>query len=246
MPPKLKQAAVTPLKKTVKKELGVEKLATTISKKLKISTPACKLFSMKTLDGCMVKPYCQKYTDFVWVDVHVAGVFKEHVYKVDLSMDGLRLNWRRVIPNYFFESKPMMDMLKGAYHPNKLPVVAHDNIVQRIRKGGTENNRVHFAPKEDAMVIQLGVVCTGNVHVKELLKKVDKVIYSGHTHFQFNTIYSCKVRVMLVWPTMKKKARQAIDANDVDDVKEEGNSNGEDDDNEEMANNVQSGNINGP
>jgi hypothetical protein len=41
--------------------------------------------------------------------------------------------------------------------------------------------------------------------------------------------------------------RQAIDANDVDDVKEEGNSDGEDDDNEEMAaNNVRSGNINGP
>jgi hypothetical protein len=44
MPPKLKQAAVTPSKKTVKKELGVEKLATNVSKKLKISTPACKLF----------------------------------------------------------------------------------------------------------------------------------------------------------------------------------------------------------
>jgi hypothetical protein len=44
-------------------------------------------------------------------------------------------------------------MLKGAYHPNKLRVVAHDNVVQRIRKGGTESNEVHFAPKEDAMVI---------------------------------------------------------------------------------------------
>jgi hypothetical protein len=65
MPPKLKQAAVTPPKKTGKKELGVEKLATTVSKKLKISTPACKLFSMKMLDGYMVKPYCQKYTDFI-------------------------------------------------------------------------------------------------------------------------------------------------------------------------------------
>ena len=54
MPPKLKQAAVTPSKKTVKKKLGVEKLATTVSKKLKISTPACKLFLMKTLDGYMV------------------------------------------------------------------------------------------------------------------------------------------------------------------------------------------------
>jgi hypothetical protein len=65
MTPKLKQAAVTPPKKTVKKELGVEKLATTVSKKLKISTLACKPFLMNTLDGYMVKPYCQKYTDFV-------------------------------------------------------------------------------------------------------------------------------------------------------------------------------------
>jgi hypothetical protein len=47
-------------------------------------------------------------------------------------------------------------------------------------RGGTENNGVHFAPKEDAMVIQLGVVCTGNVHVKEFLKKVDELIYGGH------------------------------------------------------------------
>jgi hypothetical protein len=74
MPPKLKQAAVTPSKKTVKKELGVEKLATAISKKLNISTPVCKLFSMKMLDEYMVKPYCQKYNDFVEVDVHIAGV----------------------------------------------------------------------------------------------------------------------------------------------------------------------------
>ncbi len=132
-----------------------------------------------------------------------------------------------------------MDMLKGAYHPNELRVVAHDNVMQRIRKGGTENNGVHFAPEEDAMVIQLGVVCTGNVRVKEFLKKVVEVIYNGHTHFQFNAIYSCKVRVMLVRTTVKKKARRAIDANDVDDVEEEGNSDGEDNDDEEMAaNNV--------
>jgi hypothetical protein len=174
-------------------------------------------------------------------------MLKEHAYKVDLSTDGLRLIWRRTIPDYFFESKRMMDMMKGAYHPDESHVVAHDNVVQQIRKGGAENNGVHFAPEEDGMVIQLGVVCTSNVLVKEFLKKVDKIIYNGHTHFQFNTIYSCKVRVMLVRTTAKKKARRAIDANDVDDVKEEGNSNGEDNDNEEMAvNNVQSGNINGP
>ncbi len=90
------------------------------------------------------------------------------------------------------------------------------------------------------MVIQLGVVCTGNVRVKEFLKRVDEVIYNRNTHFQFNTIYSCKVRVILVQTNMKKKkVRQAIDANNVADVKEEGNSNGEDDDDEEMAaNNV--------
>jgi hypothetical protein len=173
-------------------------------------------------------------------------VLKEHAYKVDLSTDGLRLIWGRAIPNYFFESKRMMDMLKGAYHPDKLRVVAHDNFVQQIRKGGMENNGVHFAPEEDVMVIQLGVVCTGNLRVKEFLKKVNEVIYSGHMHFQFNTIYSCKVRVMLVRTTVKKKARRAIDANSVDDVKEEGNSDGEGDDDEEMANNVRSSNINGP
>jgi hypothetical protein len=91
MPPKLKWVAVKPPKKTIKKELRVEKLTTTVSKKLKISTPACKHFLMKILDGYMVKPYCQKYTNFVKVDVHVAGVLKEHAYKVDLSTDGLSM-----------------------------------------------------------------------------------------------------------------------------------------------------------
>ncbi len=78
----------------------------------------------------MVKPYCQKYTDFVMINVHVAGVLKEHAYKVELSTDGLSMIWRRVIADYFFESKRMVDMLKGVYHPNNLHVVAHDNAVQ--------------------------------------------------------------------------------------------------------------------
>jgi hypothetical protein len=64
MPPKLKPAAAMPPKKTVKKEPGVEKLTTVVSKKLKISTPAFKPFSMKTLDGYMVKPYCTKIYPF--------------------------------------------------------------------------------------------------------------------------------------------------------------------------------------
>jgi hypothetical protein len=78
MLPKLKPAAATPPKMTVKKEPGVKKLATFVSKKLKISTLLFKPFSMKTLDWYMEKPYCQKYTDFVEVNVHVAGVLKEH------------------------------------------------------------------------------------------------------------------------------------------------------------------------
>jgi hypothetical protein len=65
-------------------------------------------------------------------------------------------------------------------------------------------------------------------------------------HFQFNTIYSCKIRVMLQWTTAKKKARQAINADNVNDVKEEVNSDGEDNENEEMVNNIESGNNNGP
>ncbi len=82
--------------------------------------------------------------------------------------------------------------------------------------------------------------------MKEFLKKVDGVIHSGHTHFQFNTIYSCKVRVMLQWTITKKKARRAINPDDVNYVKEEVNSDGEDNDDEEMVNNIGSGNNNGP
>jgi hypothetical protein len=84
------------------------------------------------------------------------------------------------------------------------------------------------------------------VCVKEFLKKVDKVIHSGHTHFQFKTIYSCKVRVMLQWTTVKKKTRGTNNGDNVDDVKEEVNSDEEDNDGEEMVNNIGSGNNNGP
>jgi hypothetical protein len=80
-----------PPKNIFKKEPRVEKLATVVSKKLKISTPAFKPFLMKTLDGYMVKSYCQKYTNFVEVDNHVAGVLKKHAYKVELSTDGLSM-----------------------------------------------------------------------------------------------------------------------------------------------------------
>jgi hypothetical protein len=76
-------------------------------------------------------------------------------------------------------------------------VIAHDNIVQQIQKGGAESKGLHFADEKDAMVVHLGVVCTSNVRVKETLQKVVVVIHGGRTHFQFNTIYSCKVQTMV-------------------------------------------------
>ena len=61
----------------------------------------------------------------------------------------------------------MITQLGRGYHPDKSRVIAHNDVVQEMRKGGTENNGVHFAPKADVMVIQLGVVCTSTVQVKE-------------------------------------------------------------------------------
>jgi hypothetical protein len=51
---------------------------------------------------------------------------------------------------------------------------------------------------------------------------------------------------MLQWTTAKKKVRQAINVDNVNDVKEEVNSDGEDNNNEEMVNNIGGGNNNGP
>ena len=90
MPSKLKPPAAVPApkKKSPRKEPGVENITAAVSKKLKI-TP--KQNSMVTLDGYIVKRFCQKFTDHVEVDIHVAGVLKEHSYKVELSTDGLTL-----------------------------------------------------------------------------------------------------------------------------------------------------------
>ncbi len=57
-----------------------------------------------------------------------------------LSMDGLSMIWRCAIPDYFFESKWMIDLLKCAYNPHKLHVIAHDNVMQLVGKGEAENN----------------------------------------------------------------------------------------------------------
>ena len=158
MPPKLKEKK--PKKgnsNSPKKEkhlARVEKL-TSSTKKLNITKPSLKSFLMVTLDGYMVKKYCQKFADFVEVDFHVAGVLPKHGYKVELSLDGLIMIWMRAIPAYFFESKRMGSMLGRNFNPDESRIIAHDDVVQQIRNGGTENNRLHFAPEEDAMMVQL-------------------------------------------------------------------------------------------
>jgi hypothetical protein len=124
----------------------------------------------------------------------------------------------------------MITQLGRAYHPDESHVIAHYNVVQEVRKGGMENNGVHFASEADAIVIQLGVVSTGTVRVKVFLKKIDEVIHDGHTHYQFGIVYSCKVRVMVQRTIAKKKVWRSASV-DVDSV-------GEDDDGEEMTDQV--------
>ena len=77
------------------------------------------------------------------------------------------------------------------------------------------------------MIIQLGAICTITMTVKETLMKFDEVFYSGQKHFQFNTIYSCKVQVVELWTTQKKKARQNIHVDD-DKVSKDEDSNRDD------------------
>ena len=128
----------------------------------------------------------------------------------------------------------MVSMLKNSYHPNDSRVIAQDNVVQQIRTGATESKGLHFAAAEDAMIVQLGVVCTGNVRVTEDLKKIGEVVYSGHTHFQFNTIYTCRVKTMKERTTQKRRVRRVVHDSD-EDLSEEENSDGvDDDDDEEM------------
>ena len=101
----------------------------------------------------------------------------------------------------------------------------------KSRRGGVESKGLHFAAEEDAMTVPLCVVCTGNVRVKEDLKKMGEVVYGGQTHFQFNTIYSWKVRTMKLWTMQKKKVRRSAVHVDTDDLSE---TDGDDDNDEEM------------
>ena len=183
---------------------------------------------MTTGDGYIVKYYTHKFKDYVEVEFFVNGVLPQQGYKVELSEDGMSLKWRKGIPDYFFETKRMTVMLGNQYHPNNTRVIAHDNVVQQIRRGGTENQGLHFAGEEQAQIVPLEVRCTGNPRVKETLQKSDEVIVGGHTHYQFNTIYSCKLQAMEQRSAQKKKAVRSVFLDEVGALSDDDDSDADD------------------
>ena len=148
----------------------------------------------------------------------------------------MSLKWRIAIPDYFFESKSIMSMLGKEYHHNNTCAIAHDNVVQKIRKGGMENQGLHFASEEQAQIVPIDVRCTGNPRVKETLQKWDQVVVGDHTHYQFVTIYSCKLQAMEQRSTQKKKARRTVFVDQLDGLSDEENSDGGDDDGDDPMN----------
>ena len=216
MPPKLSKVA-SPLKKVAKKESGVKQI-TESAKKLKIAEPS-QPYSVLTLDGCMVKRYARGSNDWVVVEIYIPGVIEENAYTTELSEDGKNMFFKRAIPAYFLENKRLKKMLGNAYHIHDSRVIAHDNVVQQVRKRETENNGLIFAAA--AQIIPLDAVCTGSVVTKMDLQKESEVeTRDGTTHFQFSTILSCKVLVMAQRTKEKKKAKRTIHV-DVDGISEE-------------------------
>ena len=215
MPPKLSKVAL-PLKKAAKKESGVKQI-TESAKKLKIAEPS-QPYSVLTLDGCMVKRYARGSNDWVVVEIYIPGVIEENAYTTELSEDGKNLFFKRAIPAYFLENKRLKKMLGNAYHIHDSRVIAHDNVVQQVRKRETENNGLIFAAA--AQIIPLDAVCTGSVVVKVDLQKEGEVDVNGTRHFQFSSILSCKVLVMAQRTKEKKKAKRTIHV-DIDEISEE-------------------------
>jgi hypothetical protein len=100
------------------------------------------------------------------LDVGILSSSVGSVIPHDISGKNIHLN---LVPQSTF----MVSMLTTSYHLNDLHVIAHNNVVQQIRKGGGgESKGLHFAAEEDAMTVPLCVVCTGNGWVKEDLKKM--------------------------------------------------------------------------
>jgi hypothetical protein len=202
-PPKPKSPAKTPQK------VDADDTLVSSVKKLKITGPMVPS-SVTTNDVFIVKNYTHKFKDYCEVDIFVNGVLPRDGYKAELSEDGMSLKWRKGIPDYFYETKRMMTMLGKEYHPNDTRVIAHDNVGQQIRRGGTENQGLHFAGDEQAQIIQLNFRCTGNPRVKESLQRCEELIVSGNTHFQFNTIYTCRMLAMEQRSAQKKKAVRSV------------------------------------
>ena len=109
-------------------------------------------------------------------------------------------------------------MLGNAYRIHDSCVIAHDNVVQQVRKRETENNGLIFAAA--AQIIPLETVCTGSVVVKVDLQKESEVNVNGTMHFQFSTILSCKVLVMAQRTKEKKRAKRTVHV-DIDRISDE-------------------------
>ena len=198
------------------------------AKKLKAAEPS-QPYSVLTLDGCMVKRYARGSNDWVVVEIYIPGVIEENAYTTELSEDGKNLFFKRAIPAYFLENKRLKKMLGNAYHIHDSRVIAHDNVVQQVRKRETENNGLIFAAA--AQIIPLEAVCTGSVVVKVDLQKESEVeTRDGTMHFQFSTILSCKVLVMAQRTREKKKAKRTIHV-DIDGISEEDASSDEEEQN---------------
>ena len=70
--------------------------------------------------------------------------------------------------------------------------------------------------------------------MKETLNKVDEIEHDGKTHNQYNSIFSCRVKVRKERTVQKKQARRAVLDDDIGAISEEDDTDDDNDDDEEM------------
>jgi hypothetical protein len=211
MPPKLlvkkpASKSKTPPKKSV---ATVADITAAVSGKLKIT--AAVPFSLATRDAFMVKYYTHKFTDFVEVEFWITGMLPPTGYVSRLVKDGMAMMFKRSIPTFFCESKRMKAKLGDNYHANDTRVIAHDNVVQQIRRHISEENQgFHFGSDDEAQIVPLNVRCIGHVKMREHCQKVHEVVVGLSTHYQYATIITCTAKVMEQRSAQKKVARRSF------------------------------------
>jgi hypothetical protein len=212
MPPKLlvkkpPSKSKTPPKKSV---ATVADITAAVSGKLKIT--AAVPFSLATRDAfMMVKYYTHKFIDFVEVEFWITGMLPPTGYISRLVKDGMAMMFKRSIPTFFCESKRMKAKLGDNYHANDTRVIAHDNVVQQIRRHISEENQgFHFGSDDEAQIVPLNVRCIGHVKMREHCQKVHELVAGLSTHYQYATIITCTAKVMEQRSAQKKIARRSF------------------------------------